>query len=69
VYTVKVANSGDTAPMLGPQIVKASNQLHNALLAHKVADYNHTQPATTGNSARQIQSMRQNRRLSDHYPT
>ena len=23
VYTVKVANSGDTAPMLGPQIVKA----------------------------------------------
>ncbi|SOB54410.1 hypothetical protein PLUA15_500078 [Pseudomonas lundensis] len=54
VYTVKVANSGDTAPMLGPQIVKASNQLHNALLAHKVADYNHTQPATTGNSARHL---------------
>jgi hypothetical protein len=28
--------------MLGAQVVKTSNQLHNALLAHKVADYNHT---------------------------
>jgi hypothetical protein len=53
VNTVKVANSGDTAPMLGAQILEASNQLHNALLAHKVADYNHTRPGTTGNSPRQ----------------
>jgi hypothetical protein len=50
VYTVKVANSGDTAPMLGAQIVEASNQLHNALLAHKVVDYNHTRRPTTGNT-------------------
>jgi hypothetical protein len=30
--------------MLGAQVVEASNQLHNALLAHKVVDYNHTRP-------------------------
>jgi hypothetical protein len=53
VYTVKVANSGDTAPMLGAQIVEASNQLHNALLAHKVVDYNHTRRPTTGNTVSQ----------------
>ncbi|WP_347906308.1 hypothetical protein [Pseudomonas purpurea] len=53
VNTVKVANSGDTAPMLGAQIVEASNQLHNALLAHKVADYNHTRRRTTGNTVTQ----------------
>jgi hypothetical protein len=53
VYTVKVANSGDTAPMLGAQIVEASNQLHNALLAHKVVDYNHTRRPTTGNTVTQ----------------
>lgn len=51
VNTVKVANSGDAAPMLGAQVVETSNQLHNALLAHKVVDYNHTRPRTTGNSA------------------
>jgi hypothetical protein len=53
MYTVKVAYSGDTAPMLGAQIVEASNQLHNALLAHKVVDYNHTRRPTTGNTASQ----------------
>jgi hypothetical protein len=53
VNTVKVANSGDTAPMLGAQIVEASNQLHNALLAHKVVDYNHTRRPTTGNTVTQ----------------
>ena len=53
VYTVKVANSGDAAPMLGAQVVETSNQLHNALLAHKVVDYNHTRPRITGNSAGQ----------------
>ncbi len=42
VNPVEVANGGDTAPVLGAQVVKTSNQLHNALLAHKVADYNHT---------------------------
>ncbi len=49
--TVKVANSGDAAPMLGAQVVEASNQLHNALLAHKVVDYNHTRRLTTGKLA------------------
>ncbi|NUT77528.1 hypothetical protein HNO86_21005 [Pseudomonas sp. C1C7] len=53
VYTVKVANSGDAAPMLGAQILEASNQLHNALLAHKVVDYNHTGRPTTGSTATQ----------------
>jgi hypothetical protein len=53
VNTVKVANSGDTAPMLGAQILEASNQLHNALLAHKVVDYNHTRRPTTGNTVTQ----------------
>jgi hypothetical protein len=53
VNTVKVANSGDTAPMLGAQVVEASNQLHNALLAHKVVDYNHTRRPTTGNTVTQ----------------
>jgi hypothetical protein len=53
VNTVKVANSGDAAPMLGAQIVEASNQLHNALLAHKVVDYNHTRRPTTGNTVTQ----------------
>ncbi|MNE06788.1 hypothetical protein D3C80_993880 [compost metagenome] len=50
VNTVEVANSGDTAPVLGAQVVEASNQLHNALLAHKVVDYNHTRALTTGSS-------------------
>lgn len=54
VNTVKVANSGDAAPMLGAQVVETSNQLHNALLAHKVVDYNHTRPRTTGNSTGQM---------------
>ena len=54
VNTVKVANSGDAAPMLGAQVVETSNQLHNALLAHKVVDYNHTRPWVTGNSAGQM---------------
>ena len=54
VNTVEVADSGNTAPMLGAKVVKASNQLHNALLAHKVVDYNHTRACTTGNRARQI---------------
>ncbi|CAI8812544.1 hypothetical protein EMIT0P253_230071 [Pseudomonas sp. IT-P253] len=54
VNTVKVANSGDTAPMLGAQIVEASNQLHNALLAHKVVDYNHTRRPTTGNTVTKV---------------
>jgi len=54
VNTVKVANSGDAAPMLRAQVVETSNQLHNALLAHKVVDYNHTRPRTTGNSAGQM---------------
>jgi hypothetical protein len=40
--------------MLGAQVVETSNQLHNALLAHKVVDYNHTLPRTTGNSAGQM---------------
>jgi hypothetical protein len=40
--------------MLGAQVVETSNQLHNALLAHKVVDYNHTQPWATGNSAGQM---------------
>jgi hypothetical protein len=39
--------------MLGAQIVEASNQLHNALLAHKVVDYNHTRRPTTGNTVSQ----------------
>jgi hypothetical protein len=34
--------------------VETSNQLHNALLAHKVVDYNHTQPRTTGNRTGQM---------------
>jgi len=38
--------------VLGAQVVKTSNQLHNALLAHKVADYNHTRAPVTGSSAR-----------------
>jgi hypothetical protein len=54
VNTVKVANSGDAAPMFRAQVVETSNQLHNALLAHKVVDYNHTRPRTTGNSAGQM---------------
>jgi hypothetical protein len=53
VNAVKVANSGDTAPMLGAQVVEASNQLHNTLLAHKVVDYNHTRRPTTGNTVTQ----------------
>jgi hypothetical protein len=56
VDTVKVANSGDTAPVLGAQVVKASNQLHNALLDHKVADYNHTRALTTGSSVLRLSS-------------
>jgi hypothetical protein len=39
--------------MLGAQVVEASNQLHNALLAHKVVDYNHTRRPTTGNTVTQ----------------
>ncbi|RMT42985.1 hypothetical protein ALP46_05429 [Pseudomonas amygdali pv. myricae] len=52
VNAVEIANRGDAAPMFGAQVVKASNQLHNALLAHKVADYNHTRPWATGNTPR-----------------
>jgi hypothetical protein len=54
VNTVKVANSGDAAPMLGAQVVETSNQLHNALLAHKVVDYNHTRRSTTGNTVPKV---------------
>jgi hypothetical protein len=68
VNTVKVANGGDAAPMPGAQIVEASNQLHNALLAHKVADYNHTQPRTTGNTPRQNNSHRPTVEKTDDYP-
>src|SRR5690606_12051508 len=32
---VEVANGGDAAPMLGPQIVEASYQLHSTLLGSK----------------------------------
>ncbi|BBN61532.1 hypothetical protein KUIN1_07220 [Pseudomonas sp. KUIN-1] len=55
---VEIANRGDAAPMFGAQVVKASNQLHNALLAHKVADYNHTRPWTTGNTPRPDEGSR-----------
>ncbi|MDG9884952.1 hypothetical protein N7650_19140 [Pseudomonas sp. GD04058] len=48
--SVEVANGSNTAPMPGAKVLKASNQLHNALLAHKVVDYNHTRAPTTGNS-------------------
>ncbi len=58
VNPVEVANGGDTAPVLGAQVVKTSNQLHNALLAHKVADYNHTRALVTGSSARVWRGMR-----------
>ena len=51
VNTVEVADGSNTAPVLGAKVVKASNQLHNALLAHKVVDYNHTRALTTGSSA------------------
>jgi len=33
VHAVEIADGGDAAPMPGSQIVKASNQLHTALLA------------------------------------
>ena len=39
--------------MPGAQVVEASNQLHNALLAHKVVDYNHTRRPTTGSTVTQ----------------
>ncbi|MNC33065.1 hypothetical protein D3C75_814470 [compost metagenome] len=58
VNPVEVANGGDTAPVLGAQVVKTSNQLHNALLAHKVADYNHTRALVTGSSAQGRRGMR-----------
>ena len=58
VNPVEVANGGDTAPVLGAQVVKTSNQLHNALLAHKVADYNHTRAPVTGSSAQGRRGMR-----------
>jgi hypothetical protein len=69
VNTVEIANGGDAAPMLGAQIVKASNQLHNALLAHKVADYNHTPPSTTGDTSRQTATIGVNRQKPTIDPT
>ncbi len=51
VNSVEVADSSNAAPMPGAKVLKASNQLHNALLAHKVVDYNHTRALTTGSSA------------------
>src|SRR6195952_5619040 len=69
VNTVEIANGGDAAPMLGAQIVKASNQLHNALLAHKVADYNHTPPSTTGDTSRQTATIDFNRQKPTTDPT
>jgi hypothetical protein len=59
VNTVKVANSGDAAPMLGAQVVETSNQLHNALLAHKVVDYNHTRRRRQATAQAKV-SSRQN---------
>jgi hypothetical protein len=55
--------------MLGAQILKASNQLHNALLAHKVADYNHTPPSTTGDTVRQSATIGVNRQKPTTDPT
>jgi hypothetical protein len=69
VNTVEIANGGDAAPMLGAQILKASNQLHNALLAHKVADYNHTPPSTTGDTVRQSATIGVNRQKPTTDPT
>jgi hypothetical protein len=69
VNTVEIANGGDAAPMLGAQIVEASNQLHNALLAHKVADYNHTPPSTTGDTSRQNTTIGVNRQKPTIDPT
>jgi hypothetical protein len=66
---VEIANGGDAAPMLGAQVVKASNQLHNALLAHKVADYNHTLPSTTGDTFSQIATIGVNRQKPTIDPT
>ncbi|RMQ30377.1 hypothetical protein ALQ06_101252 [Pseudomonas syringae pv. berberidis] len=68
VNTVEIANRGDAAPMLGAQVVKASNQLHNALLAHKVADYNHTRPWTTGNTPRADEGSRPATKKNDDQP-
>jgi hypothetical protein len=55
--------------MLGAQVVKASNQLHNALLAHKVADYNHTPPSTTGDASCQTTTIGVNRQKPTTDPT
>jgi hypothetical protein len=69
VNTVEVANGGDAAPVLRAQIVKASNQLHNALLAHKVADYNHTPSPTTGDTSGQTTTIDVNRQKTTTDPT
>lgn len=68
MYTVEIANRGDATPMMGAQIVEASDQLHNALLAHKVADYNHTRPWTTGNTPGPDNSCRYAMRQTDSQP-
>ncbi|MEE4465840.1 hypothetical protein V2S84_27540, partial [Azotobacter chroococcum] len=48
VDTVEIPNGDDTTPMLGPQIMEASNQLHRKHLACKVADYTHSRRRATG---------------------
>ncbi|MCY1206807.1 hypothetical protein D9M72_183870 [compost metagenome] len=48
VHAVEIADGGDTAPMLGSQVVEALNQLHSTSLVHKVVDYTHSRRWTTG---------------------
>ena len=45
---VEITDGDHTAPRLGLQVMKTSNQLHSTLLVHKVADYTHSTPCTTG---------------------
>ena len=50
---VEITDGDHTAPRLGLQVMKTSNQLHSTLLVHKVADYTHSRPCTTGIAMRE----------------
>src|SRR5690606_31830035 len=48
VPTIEIADGGNASPGQGLQIMEASDQLHSALLAHKVVDYTHRRLSATG---------------------
>ena len=65
---VEITDGDHTAPRLGLQVMKTSNQLHSTLLVHKVADYTHSRPCTTGIAIRETATRPAGQNRADGSP-